>query len=135
MCRCDHIDNPSDNIEDCRPDPVVDEIAWTCATSDRDLSSRAWPVRLKKKNPWGLYDMLGNVEEMVSDPWRNIPYGRGEAHVVDPHGFVDESNSIPIRGCCWINAPACCRSGYTTENSKDLLNKYQGFRPVRTVFE
>lgn len=125
----------SDTIQDCEPDPVVDEIAWTCSNSEMELSSQAWPVALKKKNPWGLFDTIGNVEELVSDAWQNRPLGFDALHITDPHGFVDYSNSIPLRGCSWIKDPSCCRSGFTTADTKTSLRKYQGIRPVRTVLE
>ena len=38
-------------------------LAWYKDNDDK----KAHPVGLKKPNPWGLYDMCGNVFERVAD--------------------------------------------------------------------
>jgi formylglycine-generating enzyme required for sulfatase activity len=49
----------------------LDEYAWFGEALDKGPH----PVRLKKPNPWGLYDMYGNVAEWTLDGWS--PAGPG----------------------------------------------------------
>ncbi len=64
------------------------------------------PVGLKKPNPFGLYDILGNVWERCSDKWDQRGYF--------PHVMVDPFNEGPcspnIRGGCYYSDAAILRS-------------------------
>jgi len=56
------------------------EYAWFF----RNSSPQRHPVGEKKPNPWGLYDILGNVAEWCSDRWGDNYYE--QAPVDDPQG-------------------------------------------------
>lgn len=58
----------------------LDEIAWYDKNSRRETHD----VRGKQPNAWGLYDMLGNVDEWVADRFDQTYYERSE--VRDPEG-------------------------------------------------
>ncbi len=86
----------------------------------------AHKVGLKKPNPWGLYDMHGNVWEWCSD-W----YGEALSGGIDPVGPGGGSYRV-VRGGGWRNDPGDCRSAYRSAGVPSLRDGNLGFRVARS---
>ncbi len=126
--------------------PALDPIAWYGGNSgvDFDLGegqdSSSWPeiqypnsksgthpVGKKKPNPWGLYDMLGNVWEWCADGWR--VYGAGLE--IDPEGSNEAGAYRMARGGSWNGNARVCRSAYCAMDESGVRDFTLGFRCAR----
>ena len=82
-------------------------------------------------NPWGLYDMPGNVWEWVEDCW-NESY-EGVPKDGSPWTSGDCSRRV-LRGGSWFNGPGYLRSAYRLRYIiSGLRNLNVGFRVARTL--
>jgi len=82
-------------------------------------------VKLKAPNPWGLYDMLGNVAQWVSDYYGPTYYMVSEP--LDPAGPKTGTQRV-LRGGSWNAVPNNVRvSNRITNPPEDEVNTF-GFR-------
>lgn len=91
-------------------------------------SSKTHPVGLKSANPWGLYDMHGNVSEWCLDWSGTLTYG------TDPKGPSSGLRRV-LRGGCWDSSAS---AGFCTSDGSDSLGpsygyERDGFRIIRTL--
>ena len=77
--------------------------AWTSESSGNSTH----PVGQKEANPWGLYDMHGNVSEWCWDWYGDYPDGAQ----TDPVGAASGNDRV-LRGGNWYNSASQARSAY-----------------------
>ena len=79
-------------------------------------------VGTKQPNPWGLYDMHGNVMEWCLD-W----YGSTLSYGADPKGPTSGTYRV-YRGGTWGSPARVCTSSYRLNARPSLSTSYDGFR-------
>lgn len=98
------------------------------ANADSNSSYSTHPVATKLPNPWGLYDMHGNVSEWVQD-WEG-PYT--SSPVIDPRG-AEEGTKRVNRGGSWNSRDDYLRVAMRSSGIPESRSKSHGFRLVRAV--
>ena len=109
---------------------------YSFGDSEAELGKYAWwdgnseghthPVALKRKNPYKLYDMHGNVREWAQDWHGRLPGG------IDPLRSSSGSNRV-IRGGSWNYNAQYLRSANRYSGGAGFRYFNVGFRLVRTL--
>jgi len=73
---------------------------------DKNSDDEPHPVGLKKSNPYGLYDIYGNVWEWVQDKYGTLPKGE-----LRDYSGPSSGSARVARGGCWLLDANICRSG------------------------
>lgn len=108
----------------CNSFPELEAAAWFCGNSN----GMAGQAATRMANPWGLYDMSGNVAEWCWDRFGSYPL----PVVVDYYGAVSGSERV-VRGGAFDWSPAFCRSAARQGNPPAQRSYSVGFRLVRSV--
>ncbi len=88
------------------------------------------PVGSFKPSPWGLYDVHGNVLEMVEDCWTTSHKG------VDPYGKAKVFPNCPnrvVKGGAWYYLSRVSRSASRARNDMRVFSYFIGFRVLREM--
>ena len=89
--------------------------------------SQTGNVGLYNANPWGFYDMIGNVWEWTADAYQDT-YPTSNP-VVDPYFPVTNSTSAGVyRGGSYMDIPPLLRSASRFDNVLEKKNRNIGFR-------
>ncbi|MBF0632483.1 MAG: SUMF1/EgtB/PvdO family nonheme iron enzyme [Magnetococcales bacterium] len=102
---------------------ALGDYAWIKSNSDE----KTHPVAEKLPNPWGLFDMMGNVWEWMADGYDPGFYQSSPAS--NPRG-PDTLEKKSLRGGCWRSLLRECRCANRMSASGKLVSNMVGFRLI-----
>lgn len=122
-CRAgtDTIFSFGDTVND---EKLLDQHAWWQGSKPTD---ECWPqpVCLKLPNPWGLYDVHGNVWEYTRDYYSTNPSGCE----IDPLvNSTKKLRDVIVRGGCWVSSCLSIVSGNRMATPDTAFDIFTGFR-------
>jgi len=93
---------------------------------DGNAGSTTHPVGEKRPNPWGLYDMHGNVWEWCEDVW----HGDYKGVPTDGSAWVSggEQGRRALRGGSWFDDSNLCRVANRNYSASSSWYYFHGFR-------
>lgn len=97
---------------------LLNEYAWF----DLNSMDKTHLVAKKRPNPWGLYDIVGNVWEWCSDVWHS------DYQYLTSCPMTSAQSRRVLRGGAWNMDYFRCRSAYRSYESKDFSTSKIGFR-------
>lgn len=121
--------------------PIVDKIAWYGGNSSNGYSGRGWntekwkekqypggragprAVATRQPNSWGLYDILGNVQEWTSSAYGKYPGGRVKDYVGPASG-----DRRVYRGGSWASEARAVRAACRFWEVPGVRHRNIGFR-------
>ncbi len=104
---------------------MLGDYAWYYTNSDRKTHS----VGQKKPNPWGLYDVHGNVWEWVQDIYQDS-YSSAPT---DGSAWEGDGSERVLRGGSWFDDGRICRSAFRGYLDPSAHGFNFGFRLLRDL--
>lgn len=115
------------SLDDTEVPEAAREALRDYAWFDLNSEERTWPVGLRRANPLGLHDVLGNVWEWCADVWHSSYVGAPD----DGRARLDEAERQPrrcLRGGAWDMNAFRCRSSYRSYDHRALATSRFGLR-------
>ncbi|SFK26717.1 Formylglycine-generating enzyme, required for sulfatase activity, contains SUMF1/FGE domain [Nitrosomonas aestuarii] len=106
------------------PHYTGEDITKKQANFNKDVGKTA-PVGAYPSNPFGLYDMYGNVWEWCQDTWHDNYQG------APADGSSWETDNSVLRGGAWFSGGWNCRSADRFHSDPPLRSNFTGFRLAR----
>jgi formylglycine-generating enzyme required for sulfatase activity len=91
---------------------------------------RPMPVDSLRPNPWGLYQVFGNVSEWVEDCWNE---GYRGAPTDGSAWTGGDCNRRVYRGGSWTTGPSLLRAASRVPADPGIRHNFTGLRVARTL--
>lgn len=99
-----------------------------------EFRGQTMPARSFEANPWGLYQVHGNVWEWCDDPWHDRYADKPDSvKAVGGAWTIKGGSDRVLRGGSWNSDPRVLRSAYRNRFGPDNRDDYLGFRVARTI--
>ena len=115
------------NVMDSTGKSKVANVQWRHNCNDGFAFTA--PVGSKKPNPFGLYDMLGNVWEWTQDSYHDSYTGAPG----DGSAWTRDGKDRVIRGGSWLNREQHVRVAERASDEPTDHDNFTGFRVARTI--
>jgi formylglycine-generating enzyme required for sulfatase activity len=108
--------------------------AYKGGGSKGEYRAQTLPVESFEPNPWGLYQVHGNVWEWCEDVWEDsYEYKPYDLNLIGAAWATGDSGRRVLRGGSWLDLPRDLRAAYRGRGIPDSRFNYAGFRLARTL--